>query len=85
MFKFLFSRELPDIRGCILSDVINGKSAEKSIDDLCDAFKYYKIDKEDHGHWYSRFDSGHLFRRVTFSDFPEDVIAEIVGKCDMKS
>ncbi|KAF1754507.1 hypothetical protein GCK72_021070 [Caenorhabditis remanei] len=78
-------RELPDIRGCILSDVINGKTAEKSLDDLCDAFKYQKIDKEDHDYWYNRFDSGHRFTRVTFSDFPEDVLAEIVEKCDIIS
>ncbi|EFO91953.1 hypothetical protein CRE_11435 [Caenorhabditis remanei] len=76
---------IPDIRGCILSDVTNGKAAETSFDDLCDAFKYYKIDKEDHDYWYNRFDSGLLFSLVTFSDFPEDVIAEIVGKCDIKS
>ncbi|KAF1754645.1 hypothetical protein GCK72_021208 [Caenorhabditis remanei] len=75
---------IPDIRGCILSDV-NGKRAEKSIDDLCDAFKNQKIDKEDHDYWFNRFDSGHLFSRVTFSDFPEDVIAEIVERCDIKS
>ncbi|KAF1754646.1 hypothetical protein GCK72_021209 [Caenorhabditis remanei] len=78
-------RELPDIRGCILSDVTNGKSAEKSIDDLCDAFKNHKIDKEDHGYWYKRFENGQSFTRVTFSNFPEDVISEIVERCDMKS
>ncbi|EFO91930.1 hypothetical protein CRE_11434 [Caenorhabditis remanei] len=78
------SLPIPDIRGCILSNVINGKSAKKSIDDLCDAFKYQKIDKEDHSFWYKRFRSGH-FSQVTFSDFPEDVVAEIVGKCDIKS
>ncbi|KAF1754647.1 hypothetical protein GCK72_021210 [Caenorhabditis remanei] len=91
-YEFLFmqylgvdERELPDIRGCILSNVINGKSAEKSIDDLCDAFKNHKIDKEDHDYWHRRFENGHLFTRVTFSDFPEDVISEIVERCDIKS
>ncbi|EFP06009.1 hypothetical protein CRE_04990 [Caenorhabditis remanei] len=78
-------RSIPDIRGCILLDVINGKSAEKSIDDLCDAFKYYKIDKEDHGYWYKRFGSGHLFSRITFSNLPDYVIGKIVEKCDIKS
>ncbi|KAF1754618.1 hypothetical protein GCK72_021181 [Caenorhabditis remanei] len=39
---------IPDIRRCILSNITNGKSAEKSIEDLCDAFKDNKIDKEDH-------------------------------------
>ncbi|EFO87114.1 hypothetical protein CRE_29004 [Caenorhabditis remanei] len=78
-------RELPDIRGCILSDVTNGKSAETSFDDLCDAFKNQKIDEEDHGYWFNRFENGHLFNRVTFSDFPEDVISEIVERCDIKS
>ncbi|EFO91965.1 hypothetical protein CRE_11430 [Caenorhabditis remanei] len=76
---------IPDIRGCILSNVINGKSAEKSIEDLCNAFKHHKIDKEDHDYWFKRFENGHLFNRVMFSDFPEDVFAEIVGKCDIKS
>ncbi|EFO91956.1 hypothetical protein CRE_11433 [Caenorhabditis remanei] len=82
---FTYSRDLPDIRGCILSDVINGKSAEKSMDDLCDAFNNHYIDKEDHAYWFKRFENGHLFTRVTFSDFPEDIVAEIVGKCDIKS
>ncbi|KAF1754479.1 hypothetical protein GCK72_021042 [Caenorhabditis remanei] len=76
---------IPDIRLCILSDVINGKSAENSFDDLCNAFKNHKIDKEDHGYWYKQFENGHLFTRKTFSDLPEDVIIEIVGKCDLQS
>ncbi|KAF1754644.1 hypothetical protein GCK72_021207 [Caenorhabditis remanei] len=108
---------ISDIRGCILSDVINGKSVEisykdlcetfgsdnierharqysiyctesgreDSIDDLCREFKRHKIHKEDHGYWYKRFENGHLFNRVTFSDLPEDVFAEIVEKCDIKS
>ncbi|EFO92500.1 hypothetical protein CRE_16560, partial [Caenorhabditis remanei] len=78
-------RELPDIRGCILSDVINGKSAKKSIDDLCDAFKHHKIDKEYHEYWFKRFENGHLFSQVTFSDLPEDVLPGIVEKCDLMS
>ncbi|EFP08763.1 hypothetical protein CRE_19721 [Caenorhabditis remanei] len=73
---------IPDIRGCILSDVIEGKSAEKSLDDLCNAFKNHNIDKGDHGYWYKRFGNGGLFTRITFSDLPNDIIAEIVGKCD---
>ncbi|KAF1754472.1 hypothetical protein GCK72_021035 [Caenorhabditis remanei] len=76
---------LPDIRGCILSDVINGKTAEKSLNDLCEAFEEQKIDKEDHDYWYKRFKNGHLFTRVTFSDLPEDVIAEIIGKCELEA
>ena len=86
-FHVFRSRDLPipDIRGCILSDVINGKSAEKSIEDLCAAFKHHNIDKEDHDYWFKRFENGHLFNRVMFSDLPEDVFAEIVGKCDIKS
>ncbi|EFO91962.1 hypothetical protein CRE_11429 [Caenorhabditis remanei] len=100
---------ISDIRGCILSDVINGKSVEISYKDLCETFgsdnierqcstereyfidvmcresKRHKIDKEDHGYWFKRFENGHLFSRVTFSDFPEDVISEIVERCDMKS
>ncbi|KAF1759995.1 hypothetical protein GCK72_008240 [Caenorhabditis remanei] len=76
---------MPDVRGCILSDVICGKSAEKSIDDLCEAFKDHKIDKEDHEYWYKRFENGHIFNRVVFTDFPEGVFGEIVEKCDIKS
>ncbi|KAF1754476.1 hypothetical protein GCK72_021039 [Caenorhabditis remanei] len=72
----------PDIRGCILSDVINGKSAEKSLNDLCEAFEDHKVDKEDHGYWYKRFGNGGLFTRIIFSDLPNEIIAEIVGKCD---
>ncbi|KAF1750914.1 hypothetical protein GCK72_017465 [Caenorhabditis remanei] len=80
------NRDLPiaDIQVCILSDVIDRKTAEKSIDDLCKAFKNHKINKEDHDYWYKRFHRGHVIQ-VTFSDFPEDVLAEIVGRCDMKS
>ncbi|KAF1753830.1 hypothetical protein GCK72_020387 [Caenorhabditis remanei] len=70
------------IRWCILSDVISGKCAEKSIDDLCEVFDELKIDKEDHDYWFKRFGNGHLFKRVTFSDLPNEIIAEIVGKCD---
>ncbi|KAF1754620.1 hypothetical protein GCK72_021183 [Caenorhabditis remanei] len=76
---------IPDIRCCILSDVINGKTAQKSMNDLCDVFKNHKIDKEDHGYWYKRFKNGHLFSQVTFSNLPEDVISEIAGTCDLTS
>ncbi|EFO91948.1 hypothetical protein CRE_11431 [Caenorhabditis remanei] len=76
---------IPDFLVCILSNVINRKSAEKSIDDLCDAFKNHKIDKEDHEYWYKRFGSGHLFSRATFSDLPDKVLGEIVEKCDLNS
>ncbi|KAF1754621.1 hypothetical protein GCK72_021184 [Caenorhabditis remanei] len=75
----------PDIRGCILSDVINGKTAEKSIDNLCKTFKDHKIDKEDHDYWFKRFENGDLFNQVTFSNLPEDLITEIVEKCDLVS
>ena len=85
LFNVSNFRELPDIRGCILSDVINGKTAEKSIDDLSGAFKHHKIDKEDHGYWFKRFSSGHLFNPITFSDLPEDVLPGIVEKCDLMS
>ncbi|EFP08766.1 hypothetical protein CRE_19724 [Caenorhabditis remanei] len=80
-------RDLPilDIRGCILSDVINGKTDRKSMNNLYEAFHYLRIDMEDHDYWYNRFESGHLFTRVTFSDLPEDVIAEVVGKCELKT
>ncbi|EFO92108.1 hypothetical protein CRE_13704 [Caenorhabditis remanei] len=76
---------IPDIRGCILSDVINGKTAEKSMNDLSEAFKNHKIDKEDHGYWYKRFENGHLFSQVTFSNLPENVVSEIAEKCDLMS
>ncbi|EFP13606.1 hypothetical protein CRE_09862 [Caenorhabditis remanei] len=76
---------IPDIRGCILSDVINGKYVSKSMNDLCDVFKNHKIDKEDHGYWYKRFKNGHLFSQVTFSNLPEDVVSEIAEKCDLTS
>ncbi|KAF1754619.1 hypothetical protein GCK72_021182 [Caenorhabditis remanei] len=76
---------IPDIRGCILTDVINRKSAEKSIDDLSEAFKNHEIDKEDHDYWFKRFENGQSFTRVTFSDFPEDVISEIIDRCDIQS
>ncbi|EFP13605.1 hypothetical protein CRE_09863 [Caenorhabditis remanei] len=76
---------IPDIRGCILSDVINKKSAQKSLNDLCEAFESVKIDKEDHDYWFKRFENGDLFRQVTFSHLPEDVITEIVEKCDLVS
>lgn len=76
---------MPDIRVCILSDVINGKSAEKSIDDLYKAFGFHKINKEDHNAWYKRFASGYLFNTVNFSDLPEVVFAEILKKCDLES
>ncbi|EFP03542.1 hypothetical protein CRE_18284 [Caenorhabditis remanei] len=76
---------IPDIRGCILLDFINGKPAGKSMDDLCKAFKHHKINREDHDYWYKRFRNGHLFNPITFSDLPEDVITEIVERCDIKS
>ena len=87
IFHFSFRDDLPkpDIRGCILSDVINGKTAEKSIDNLCKAFKYHKIDKEDHDYWFKRFENGDLFNQVKFSKLPEDLITEIVEKCDLVS
>ncbi|KAF1754643.1 hypothetical protein GCK72_021206 [Caenorhabditis remanei] len=75
---------IPDILVCILSDVIDRKTAKKSIDDLCNAFKNHKIDKKDHKCCFKRFHNGHV-SQVTFSDLPEDVLAEIVGRCDMKS
>ncbi|EFP08805.1 hypothetical protein CRE_19771 [Caenorhabditis remanei] len=74
---------IPDIYVCILSDVINGKLAEKSIDDLCNAFKYHKIDKEDHLYWFKRFENGHLFSPVLL--FPNDVLFEIAERCDLKT
>ncbi|EFO91954.1 hypothetical protein CRE_11432 [Caenorhabditis remanei] len=76
---------IPDIPVCILSNVVNGKSAEKAINDLCEAIENYKIDKDDHDYWFKRFKDGQSFTRVTFSDFPEDVVAEIVEKCDIQS
>ena len=36
------------IRICIYSDIINEKSLESSYRDLCDAFDYDKIDKNEH-------------------------------------
>ncbi|EFO87087.1 hypothetical protein CRE_29007 [Caenorhabditis remanei] len=75
---------IPDIHVCILSDVIDRKTAEKSIDDLCDAFKNHNIDKEDHKCCFKRFRNGHA-SQVTFSDLPEDVLAEIIDRCDIQS
>lgn len=74
--------QLPDIRGCILSDVIDGKPAEKSFNDLCEAFKNVRIDKEDHVYWFKRFENGKLFTRVTLSNLPNETIAAIIENCD---
>ncbi|EFO91957.1 hypothetical protein CRE_11439 [Caenorhabditis remanei] len=96
-----------DIRICIYSDIINEKSLESSYRDLCDAFEYDKIDKNEQSDWhpiygYERCPHVQLMAErsnyfnatrsdtcndvgLTFSDLPEDVISEIVDRCDLKS
>lgn len=78
--------QVTDIRMCVLSDVISGKSAEKSIDELCEAFGVDNIDEDNHYYWYNRFESGSRpLSLLKFSNLPLDVIAKIVEKCDLKS
>ncbi|KAF1754473.1 hypothetical protein GCK72_021036 [Caenorhabditis remanei] len=75
-----------DIRCCILSDVVNGKPAEKSLIDLCEAFGFIKINKEEHGYWYKRYKyTRHPSTPLQFSDLPIDVVSEIVEKCDLET
>ncbi|KAF1754511.1 hypothetical protein GCK72_021074 [Caenorhabditis remanei] len=96
-----------DIRICIYSDIINEKSLESSYRDLCDAFDYDKIDKNEHTdlhpiYGYERCPHAQLLAErskyfnaasldtcndvgLKFSDLPEDVVTEIVDRCDLKA
>ncbi|KAF1754477.1 hypothetical protein GCK72_021040 [Caenorhabditis remanei] len=75
-----------DIRYCILSDVINGKSVDGSYTELCESFGSIEIDKSDHGYWYQRYkDKRHPSTPPEFSNLPYDVVEKIVEECDLFS
>lgn len=82
--KFL---PLPDIRGCILSDVIHGKPLEKCSQDLLTIFGWWSnMKEEDHEYWYKRFSDGKLqITRLKFSDLTDDAIMKVIEKSDLKT
>ncbi|EFO92343.1 hypothetical protein CRE_11101 [Caenorhabditis remanei] len=73
-----------DIRLCVLSDVINEKSTEKSIKDLRKAFGKETIEKDDHDYWSERFkNSSPPFNLLTFSDLPIEIVVKFVESFDI--
>ncbi|EFO99275.1 hypothetical protein CRE_14349 [Caenorhabditis remanei] len=80
------------LRGCILYDVLRGKSMKESYSDLCDAIGDVKF--ANFKYWFNRFSDGNFdldFDRSSqesktpeFSDFPENVIRIIGEKLDLK-
>ncbi|KAF1760986.1 hypothetical protein GCK72_009239 [Caenorhabditis remanei] len=66
---------------CVQSDVINGKSQEKSYNDLREAFG--DVDEKSHSYWYKEFERQK--HQVTFSKLPIDIVVKIVEKCDLRS
>lgn len=72
--------QITDIRLCILSDVIDKKSAEISYNEM----KYvFGIGKIHHDYWFKYYNN--IMHPLTFSELPLDVVAKIVKKCDLKS
>ncbi|EFO92280.1 hypothetical protein CRE_11102 [Caenorhabditis remanei] len=73
-----------DIRLCVLSDVINEKSTEKSIKDLRKVFGKETIEKDDHDYWSERFkNSSPPFNLLTFSDLPIEIVMRFVERFDI--
>ncbi|EFO92455.1 hypothetical protein CRE_11100 [Caenorhabditis remanei] len=81
--SYLIFRDL-DIRLCVLSDVINEKSTEKSIKDLRKVFGKETIEKDDHDYWSERFkNSSPPFNLLTFSDLPIEIVMRFVERFDI--
>uniref|UniRef100_A0A1I7UIA8 F-box domain-containing protein n=1 Tax=Caenorhabditis tropicalis TaxID=1561998 RepID=A0A1I7UIA8_9PELO len=76
--------ENPNLRLCILSDVIDKKPIDESFKDICEMVG--SIDYQDFKFWFYRFSSGNLdLDQKTFNDLPLDVVGIIVKHLDFKS
>ncbi|KAF1760989.1 hypothetical protein GCK72_009242 [Caenorhabditis remanei] len=82
-YRIRDGRSLPELNilRCVQSDVINGKSQEKSYNDLYEAFG--DVDEKSHSYWYKEFERQKY--QATFSKLPIDVVVKIVEKCDLRS
>uniref|UniRef100_A0A1I7UIA7 F-box domain-containing protein n=1 Tax=Caenorhabditis tropicalis TaxID=1561998 RepID=A0A1I7UIA7_9PELO len=78
--------DAPNLRLCILSDVIDNKSIDQSFKDICKMIESKYIDYQDFQFWFTRFSSGNWdLDQKTFSDLPVDIIGEIVKYLDLSS
>uniref|UniRef100_A0A1I7UI78 F-box domain-containing protein n=1 Tax=Caenorhabditis tropicalis TaxID=1561998 RepID=A0A1I7UI78_9PELO len=82
----LVAKNQSNLRLCILSDVIEKKSFDKSILNIAKIFGTLDIDYQDFEFWFNRFSSGNWnLDQKTFSDFPIFVVSNIAEKLNFPS
>uniref|UniRef100_A0A1I7UIA6 F-box domain-containing protein n=1 Tax=Caenorhabditis tropicalis TaxID=1561998 RepID=A0A1I7UIA6_9PELO len=76
----------PNLRLCILSDVMDKKSIIESFLSITKMIGTQDIDYHDFEFWYNRFSSGNWdLDQKTFYDLPIDIVAKIVEELDIES